>query len=67
MARKVTLQVQQYRNQGNGSKHVLAYKNSQEIIVMTGGLPTVIGFAGVNQIERRKAILYLANVMCTRT
>ena len=67
MIRKVKLQIQPYKNPENGSKLVLACKTSQEITVMTGGLPIVIGFVGVSQIERRKAILYLANVKCTRT
>ena len=67
MVGKVTLPIQPYRNQENGIKPVLDFKTSQEIIVITGGLQKVIGSVAVKQIERRKAILYLAHVKCMRT
>ena len=67
MVGKVTQQVQIYRTQENGLKRAGASKTLQGIIAMTGGLPKVIGSVAVKQIERRKAILYLANVKCMRT
>ena len=66
MVGKVTQQVQMYRNQENGSKCAGASKTLQAIIVMTGGLPKVIGFVGAKQIEKRMVILYLAGVKFMR-
>ena len=67
MVGKVTLPIQPYRNQENGLKLVLAFKTSQEIIIMAGSFPKVTGSVSVKQTERRKAILYLTHVKCMRT